>query len=59
LTAPGEFFEIDIQGVSTRIWKNTPRSLRDVLHLSLTGFGKNATTGGGYSMQVKNKHSSS
>jgi long-chain acyl-CoA synthetase len=39
LTAPGEFFEIDeieIRGVPTRVWKNTPRSLRDVLEQSRT-----------------------
>jgi len=37
LTAPGQFFEIDemeIRGVPTRVWRNTPRSLRAVLEES-------------------------
>ena len=37
LTAPGQMFEmetIEIRGVPTRVWKNTPASLRDVLELS-------------------------
>jgi long-chain acyl-CoA synthetase len=34
LTAAGQFFEIEdavVRGVPTRVWKNTPRCLRDVL----------------------------
>jgi long-chain acyl-CoA synthetase len=37
LTAPGQMFEmeeVDIFGVPTRVWKNCPSSLRDVLELS-------------------------
>ncbi|MHB1486943.1 MAG: class I adenylate-forming enzyme family protein [Acidimicrobiales bacterium] len=37
LTAPGQMFEMDvadIAGVPTRVWKNAPASLRDVLALS-------------------------
>jgi long-chain acyl-CoA synthetase len=37
LTAPGQMFEmeeIDIRGVSTRVWKNCPSDLRVVLELS-------------------------
>ena len=37
LTAPGQMFEmdeVDIAGVTTRVWKNAPASLRDVLSLS-------------------------
>lgn len=39
LTAPGQMFEmdeVDIAGVVTRVWKNAPASLRDVLALSRT-----------------------
>jgi long-chain acyl-CoA synthetase len=38
LTAPGQLFEmeeVDIRGVSTRVWKAAPPSLRTVLDLSL------------------------
>ena len=45
LTAPGQFFEIDeieIRGVPTRVWKHTPRSLRDVLEQSRTQGGDTA-----------------
>lgn len=38
LTAVGELFEMDtvnIRGISYRIWKNAPSTLRDVLRLSL------------------------
>lgn len=34
LTAPGQFFEMvqtDVRGVPTRVWKNTPPSMREVL----------------------------
>ncbi len=37
LTAPGQLFEISeevIRGIPTRVWKNTPPSLRAVLELS-------------------------
>jgi long-chain acyl-CoA synthetase len=37
LTAPGQMFEmdtIDIRGVPTRVWKNAPGTLRNVLDLS-------------------------
>ncbi|MBW1686057.1 MAG: long-chain fatty acid--CoA ligase, partial [Deltaproteobacteria bacterium] len=37
LTGPGALFEIvetEIRGVSTRVWKNTPPSLRAVLDRS-------------------------
>ncbi|MGH9301146.1 MAG: class I adenylate-forming enzyme family protein [Acidimicrobiales bacterium] len=37
LTAPGQMFEMDeveIRGIATRVWKNAPTSLRDVLVLS-------------------------
>jgi len=37
LTAPGQLFEMDeadIRGVRTRVWKNAPTTLRDVLELS-------------------------
>ncbi|WP_225992481.1 class I adenylate-forming enzyme family protein [Actinomadura montaniterrae] len=37
LTAPGQLFEmdeVDIRGVRTRVWKNAPTTLRDVLELS-------------------------
>src|SRR3954447_6616020 len=37
LTAPGQLFEmdtIDIRGVPTRVWKNAPGTLRNVLDLS-------------------------
>jgi long-chain acyl-CoA synthetase len=37
LTAPGQMFEIDevpIRGVPTRIWKNAPATLADILKLS-------------------------
>jgi len=36
LTAPGSMFEmeeVDIHGVKTRVWKNAPASLRDILHV--------------------------
>ncbi len=39
LTAPGmpfEMEELDIRGVKTRVWKNAPASLRDVLLLAKT-----------------------
>jgi long-chain acyl-CoA synthetase len=39
LTAPGQFFEIEeveLSGVSARVWKHTPGSLRDVLEQSRT-----------------------
>ncbi len=38
LTAPGQMFELDtvtIRGVSNRVWKNAPSTLRQVLDLSL------------------------
>jgi long-chain acyl-CoA synthetase len=38
LTAPGQMFEmeeLDIRGVPTRVWKNSPPSLRAVLDVSL------------------------
>ncbi len=38
LTAPGQMFEmeeLDIRGIPTRVWKNAPATLRDVLGLSL------------------------
>ncbi len=37
LTAPGQMFEIDevpIRGVPTRVWKNAPANLADILNLS-------------------------
>src|SRR3954467_2725102 len=37
LTAPGQLFEMDeleIRGVPTRVWKNAPGTLRNVLDLS-------------------------
>jgi acyl-CoA synthetase (AMP-forming)/AMP-acid ligase II len=37
LTAPGQLFEIDeavVRGVTVRVWKSAPASLRDVLELS-------------------------
>ena len=37
LTAPGQMFEIDeveIRGIPTKVWKNTPPTLADVLRLS-------------------------
>ncbi len=37
LTAPGQMFEMDhrdIRGVTTRVWKNAPETLRTVLELS-------------------------
>ncbi|MHB8682417.1 MAG: class I adenylate-forming enzyme family protein [Acidimicrobiales bacterium] len=37
LTAPGQMFEMEeipVRGVLTRVWKNAPNSLRDVLELS-------------------------
>jgi steroid-24-oyl-CoA synthetase len=37
LTAPGQLFEVDevtIRGVLTRLWKNAPPTLRDILELS-------------------------
>ena len=37
LTAPGQRFEMDdvvIRGVPTRVWKNAPQSLREVVMLS-------------------------
>ena len=42
LCAPGQFFEIevvDVRGIPTRVWKNAPRSLRDVLLQSATVHG--------------------
>jgi long-chain acyl-CoA synthetase len=39
LTAPGQMFEIDevqIRGVLTRVWKNAPATLADILKLSRT-----------------------
>jgi steroid-24-oyl-CoA synthetase len=38
LTAPGQMFEVDeveIRGIPTKIWKNTPPTLPDILRLSL------------------------
>ncbi|WP_347256698.1 class I adenylate-forming enzyme family protein [Actinomadura sp. RB99] len=37
LTAPGQLFEmdeVDIRGVRTRVWKNAPTTLREILELS-------------------------
>ncbi|HET9689574.1 MAG TPA: class I adenylate-forming enzyme family protein [Acidimicrobiales bacterium] len=37
LTAPGQMFEIDqveVRGISTKIWKNTPPTLADIVKLS-------------------------
>src|SRR3954466_13083759 len=37
LTAPGQMFEmdtVDVRGVPTRVWKNAPGTLRNVLDLS-------------------------
>ncbi|KAB2349055.1 class I adenylate-forming enzyme family protein [Actinomadura rudentiformis] len=37
LTAPGQLFEmdeVDVRGVRTRVWKNAPATLRDILELS-------------------------
>jgi long-chain acyl-CoA synthetase len=37
LTAPGQMFEmeeVEIRGVPTRVWKNAPTSMRDILELS-------------------------
>jgi long-chain acyl-CoA synthetase len=43
LTAPGQFFEmaeVEIRGVRTRVWKNTPATLRDVLEFSRNHTGE-------------------
>ena len=37
MTAPGQMFEmetVDVRGIPTRVWKNTPPTLRDVLRSS-------------------------
>src|SRR6201992_1469724 len=42
LTAPGsplEMEEIEIRGVKTRVWKNLPPTLRELLLAARTGFG--------------------
>ena len=42
LCAEGQFFEIevvDVRGIPTRVWKNAPRSLRDILLQSATAHG--------------------
>src|ERR1700743_3122726 len=43
LTAPGsplEMDEIDIRGIKTRVWKNLPPTLRELLVAAGAGFGK-------------------
>jgi long-chain acyl-CoA synthetase len=43
LTAPGQMFEIDqldIRGIPTKVWKNAPPTLRDILTMS-RGHGEN------------------
>ncbi|GAA2592961.1 AMP-binding protein [Actinomadura fulvescens] len=39
MTAPGQLFEmdeVDVRGVRTRVWKNAPATLRDILEISRT-----------------------